>query len=106
MTLHSSEQAAKDFVLRIGTKRATRLLDLVCGRIDRRIKIANLHTFGQFFDTGCIRTADWERELIFTIKMGLQLTKKNITHEDVVKSVKARRAAQKAAAQARRALVA
>ena len=50
MTLLPYEQRAKDFVLRIGIERATRLLELASGRIDRRVRKANEQSFGQFFD--------------------------------------------------------
>ena len=49
MTLLPYEQRAKDFVLRIGIERATRLLELASGRIDRRVRKANEQSFGQFF---------------------------------------------------------
>lgn len=60
------EQAAKSFVENTGVKRSARLLTAVSNRIQRRIVAAKI-------DSIYIRKSPWEVELIFNIKMGLQL---------------------------------
>ena len=101
MTLLPYEQRAKDFVLRIGIERATRLLELASGRIDRRVRKANEQSFGQFFDWGCIKKAPWEVNLIFELKMGLGLTNTDTPAKAHQRTI-AQRKAQRLAAQQRR----
>jgi len=74
MSLLKNEQIAKDFVIKIGEKRATRLLNLVTSRIARRIRKGNEQMFGQFLTEDCVRKAPWEVNLTYNIKMGLSLT--------------------------------
>ncbi|MCF2903086.1 hypothetical protein L1267_22205 [Pseudoalteromonas sp. OFAV1] len=89
-----SEQYALDFVLRIGRERATRLLELVTGRISRRIRVGNEKSFGQFLDESCIRKAPWEVELTYQLKMGLQLSNTDTpaaAHERILKRIAERK---------------
>lgn len=100
-TLLKSEQQAKAFVEHYGRIRVARALSAVCQRIKRRIEIANNTSFGQFFDEGSIKTAEWERELIYKAKLGLMLTNTDtpaLAHARIIE----RRRQQKEAAQARR----
>lgn len=71
MELLPSELAAKEFVFEIGVERATRLLERICHRIERRAKRGS--SFGQFLTTDYVKKADWEVSLIFNLKMGLKL---------------------------------
>lgn len=101
MDLLPIEQRAKEFVSSIGIPRATRLLELLCSRIERRIRIANAQCFGQFFDEGCIKKAPWEVDLIFELKMGLSLNNTD-TPAAAKTRITARRKAQREAAAKRR----
>lgn len=73
MALLRSEQEAKDFVDRIGTKRATRLLCAITARIKRRIDIGNRGAVGFRYDEYSIRVTELERTLMYQLKMGLTL---------------------------------
>lgn len=72
--LLSNEQQAKDFVSMIGQLRATRLLNLVCGRIKRRADKGNAENPIMYFSESNVRKAQWEIDLEFNLKMGLSLT--------------------------------
>ena len=74
MELLPNQQAAKEFVLRITTERAKRILTQISNRIQRRIETANASCQWAVMDNTNIRTSPLERELIARIKLGMQLT--------------------------------
>lgn len=93
MELLKSEQAAKDFVEKIGISRSARLLNLIGDRILRRqSKPASI---GQFV-CDHVRIAPWERELMFNLKMGLSLLNDENTpdaaHRRILERIAQRRA--------------
>lgn len=68
MSLYPSEQAALDFVTRIGIIRANRILSLIAKRIERRA------TKGRFFTLDFVRREPWEVDLMHQLKIGLMLS--------------------------------
>jgi hypothetical protein len=72
--LLTSEQRALDFISHYGRDRVTKVLNSVCNRIQRRINIGNATSFGQFFDEGNVKYAQWERDVIYMSKLALMLT--------------------------------
>jgi len=73
MALLPSEQEAKDFVLKIGAQRASRILDAICRRFDRRYKLACDQSNSPINPEWIYKTK-LEVDLTDRIKMGLQLT--------------------------------
>lgn len=71
--LLQAEQVAYNFIASIGEQRANRLLTMVCNRIDRRIKNANKKASLAIINNTCVRTEEWETNLMHNIKLGLTL---------------------------------
>ncbi|MFT5724496.1 MAG: hypothetical protein ACI9JN_001615 [Bacteroidia bacterium] len=90
--LLTDEQRAKEFVLGINRERAYRLITAICARIERRIYKANTVSTSKNFDWGNIKKSAWETDLIFKLKMGLQLTDTYNTPEAARKRILQRRA--------------
>ena len=72
--LLADDQKAKKFVLSIGLGRANRLLTMVVARIQRRVDIGNEECPSMFFNVGNVRVAQWEIDLIHSLKRGISIT--------------------------------
>ena len=73
MILLDSEQEAKDFVIKIGAQRASRILSAIGRRFDRRYNNA-CNASNSPVNPEWIYRTELEVNLTYKIKMGLQLT--------------------------------
>lgn len=79
MSLLKNEQEASEFVSKIGNARAAKILTALCNRSDRRAK-ALPDCVG--FHAHCYKVwLPWEEELVYKLKLGLQINDTENTPE-------------------------
>ncbi|MBE8233142.1 MAG: hypothetical protein HAW67_05345 [Endozoicomonadaceae bacterium] len=92
MQLMENEKQAIKFFDKVGKERALKLLDMVCHRIERKVRKANTGGRGGFYFTiDTIKRSDWETRLIYIIKLGFMLN-----NTDTPRAAKERNLARRA----------